>query len=182
MLEANCCRNIVTAVLGSIPSRASRIARLMYGNTRVRALFFRSSSATGLGGQTNPSTTGSPAATTAHGLLRLAPYHTAYCSTVAAVGGVDASLNVTITTTAAATGITSKIIEETTKPSIVVTTIAAGQASVLLLMVGWPPSPPLSPSCGQLLLLLLFVTGSVLSRALHFTVHLARACAGPGRR
>lgn len=113
-------------------------------------------------------------ATHAHGsLLRLALYHN--CSTTVVVVGVDTSLNVTTTTTAT-TGITSKVIEETAKPSIVVTTIdaaAARQASVLLLLlmaIGWPPLPPR-----------LLVTRSVLSRALHFAVHLT-GTGGPGRR
>lgn len=100
----------------------------------------------------------------------MALYHTAAPRPSVVVVGVDTSLNVTTT----ATGTTSKAIEENTKPSIVVavvTTVPAATAelvTMLELLVSWPPSPPLSHT--QLLLLVVGSTGSVLSRALHFSI------------
>lgn len=139
---------------------------------------FRSSSATGLGGWI------AAGSTAAHTGRRWTLYHAAARPTIVVVG-VGTSLNVT-------TGTTSKAIEENTKPTIVATIT---EVAVMADARRWRKQPTESTRISHLMiccccccccptgkwpppptqLMMIFVgatTGSVLSRVLHFAVHL----------
>lgn len=164
------------------------VGRLRTETCIVLSFSFRSSSATGLGDWTIAASRA--VAPTGR---RWTLYHTAARPTVVVVG-VGTSLNVT-------TGTTSKAIEENTKPTIVATITEAVVVVVLRVGARWhctrrklrkqpTESTPVSCCCcccfttgkwppppTQLMMIVVGATptGSVISRVLHFAVHLTRS-------